>query len=45
MPEPEALDTTLTAPRDGPLGPEQLVLGGAVSGPHRLVLDAATIEP
>jgi hypothetical protein len=36
---------TLSARRDGPLGPERLLLGGPVSGPHRLVLDAATIEP
>jgi hypothetical protein len=36
---------SVSALRDGPLGPERLVLGGPVSGPHRLVLDAATIEP
>ena len=29
--------------RDGPLGPERLVLGGPPSGPHRLLVEAATI--
>ena len=33
-----------SARRDGPLGPERLVLGGPLTGPHRLVLDAVTIE-
>ena len=37
-------DATLSASRDGPIGGERLVLGGPGSGPHRLVLDAATIE-
>jgi hypothetical protein len=27
----------------GPLGPERLVLGGPPSGPHRLLVEAATI--
>jgi len=31
--------------RSGPLGPERLLLGDPVSGPHRLVVEAATIEP
>jgi hypothetical protein len=29
--------------RPGPLGPERLVLGGPPSGPHRLLVEAATI--
>ncbi len=29
--------------RPGPLGPERLVLGGPSSGPHRLLVEAATI--
>ena len=29
--------------RPGPLGPERLVLGGRRSGPHRLLVEAATI--
>jgi hypothetical protein len=36
---------TRSAPRDGPLGPERLLLDGPPSGPHRLVLEAATIAP
>ena len=35
----------LSDPRPGPLGPERLVLGDAVAGPHRLVVEAATIAP
>lgn len=35
----------LSRPRPGPLGPERLVLGDAVAGPHRLVVEAATIAP
>lgn len=31
--------------RDGPLGPERLVLGGPVDGPHRLLVAPATIAP
>jgi hypothetical protein len=42
---PTAEVTRLSARRDGPLGSERLVLGGPVVGPHRLVLDPATIEP
>lgn len=29
----------------GPLGPERLLAGGSVFGPHRLLVRAATIEP
>lgn len=29
--------------RSGPLGPERLVLGGPLGGPHRLLVSAATI--
>jgi hypothetical protein len=35
----------LSTSRPGPLGPERLVLGDAVTGPHRLVVEAATIAP
>jgi hypothetical protein len=35
---------TRTGPRDGPLGAERLLLDGPSSGPHRLVVDAATID-
>lgn len=35
----------LSGPRPGPLGLERLVLGDAVAGPHRLVVEAATIAP
>ena len=34
-----------SASRSGPLGPERLVLGGPIAGPHRLLVTAATIEP
>jgi hypothetical protein len=30
-----------SASRPGPLGPERLVLGGAIAGPHRLVVQPA----
>lgn len=30
--------------RPGPLGPERLVRGSPVSGPHRLLVEAVTIE-
>lgn len=33
----------VSATRDGPLGPERLVLGGPVAGPHRLLVEAGTI--
>jgi hypothetical protein len=36
-----ALQTS--ARRPGPLGPERLVLGGPLSGPHRLLVEAVTI--
>lgn len=39
------LDERLSAVRTGPIGPERLRLGDPVSGPHRLVVAAATIEP
>jgi hypothetical protein len=32
-----------SAERTGPFGPERLVLGGTPSGPHRLLVSAATI--
>lgn len=32
-----------SALRDGPFGPERLLLDGSPSGPHRLVVTAATI--
>ena len=34
-----------SAVRAGPLGPERLLLDGPVTGPHRLVVRPATIEP
>ena len=34
----------LSAERPGPLGPERLVLGGAVGGPYVLVTGTATID-
>jgi hypothetical protein len=37
--------TDASAVRPGPFGPERLLLGGATSGPHRLVVMAATIAP
>lgn len=37
-------DLGLSAQRPGPLGPERLVLGGPVAGPHRLVVTAATLR-
>ena len=40
--EPEDADLR-SAVRDGPFGPERLLLDGAPSGPHRLVVTAATI--
>jgi hypothetical protein len=36
---------TVSPLRAGPLGPERLVLGGPIAGPHRLLVEAATIEP
>jgi hypothetical protein len=38
-------DTPVSAVRDGPFGPERIVLGGPPSGPHRLVVSTATIDP
>jgi len=35
--------TNLSASRLGPFGPEQLLLGGVSSGPHRLLVSGATI--
>ncbi len=35
----------VSAARPGPLGVERLVLGGPVEGPHRLLVEVATIEP
>jgi len=35
----------LSAEQPGPLGPERLVLGGAVGGPYVLVTGTATIDP
>lgn len=37
-------DPVRSASRPGPLGPERLVLGGTVSGPHRLLVEAGTID-
>lgn len=37
-------DTTSTS-RAGPFGPERLVLGDPASGPHRLLVERATIRP
>lgn len=39
------LDDPLSAPRPGPFGPERLILGGPIHGPHRLLLgiEAGTI--
>ncbi len=34
----------LSAARPGPLGVERLILGGAVAGPHRLVVETGTIR-
>ena len=34
-----------SASRGGPFGPERLILGGPIAGPHRLLVMAATIEP
>ena len=34
----------LSVVKSGPLGPERLLMGGPVSGSHRLVVEAATIE-
>ena len=34
----------LSVVKSGPLGPEWLLMGGPVSGSHRLVVEAATIE-
>ena len=42
--EPDDADLR-SALRDGPLGPERLLLHGSPSGPHRLVVEAATIAP
>lgn len=35
----------LSVVASGPLGPERLRLGAPVSGPHRLIVEAATIAP
>ena len=35
----------VSAARPGPLGVERLILGGPIAGPHRLLVQAATIEP
>lgn len=40
-----AADLVLSVERPGPLGSERLVLGGPATGPHRLVVTAATIAP
>jgi len=40
-----AAGVILTMERHGPLGPERLILGGPATGPHRLVVTAATIAP
>lgn len=35
----------VSAARPGPFGRERIVLGGPISGPHHLLVEAATIEP
>ncbi len=35
----------LSVVRDGPFGPERLVLDGPVDGPHHILVQAATIRP
>jgi hypothetical protein len=35
----------LSAARPGPFGPERLVLGGPISGPHRFVVEAVPSAP
>lgn len=39
--DPEA--GPLSAIRSGPMGLERMILGGSVSGPHRLLVEAGTI--
>lgn len=41
----ETAGAGLSVVRSGPLGPERLRLGDPVIGSHRLVVEAATIEP
>lgn len=41
----ESAEPALSVERPGPLGLERIVLGGPVSGPHRLVVTAATLSP
>lgn len=39
-----AADTQRSASRPGPFGPERLILGGPLHGPHRLLVVPATIR-
>ena len=40
-----SLDLPLSVERAGPLGEERLILDGPLTGPHRLVVTAATLAP
>lgn len=42
-PTPQSGGSRLSAARPGPFGPERLILGGPPAGPHRLLVEAATI--
>ena len=42
---PEGEPSTRPVARQGPLGTERLVQGGPAAGPHRLLVEAATIAP
>jgi hypothetical protein len=40
---PQPGGSRLSAARPGPFGPERLILGGPPAGPHRLLVEVATI--
>lgn len=42
---PSSAVAQLSGTRPGPIGQERLVLGGPVSGPHRLVVEAVPSRP
>jgi hypothetical protein len=42
---PPSTVARLSGPRPGPFGEERLVLGGPVTGPHRLVVEAVPSRP
>lgn len=44
-PDPRPPGTARSLVRPGPIGDERLLLGGPVWGPHRLLVEAATIRP